>query len=417
MASDEIKPFQISIPESQLSDLKERLARVRYPDELEDAGWENGVPLAEAQRLTKYWAESFDWRKAEARLNEFPHFTTDLQADGFETLTVHFIHQRSSSTDEDAAVPLLYLHGWPGSFYEGTKIIQPLAQGSGGGGGSGGEPSFHVVAPSLVNFGFSQGTRKRGFSIQHQAEIMHKLMLRLGYQRYAVQGGDWGWFVARALSLRYPDHAVAQHLNLDLASPPTWTQHPFLALKHAVTPYTPREKTGLARMELFKAQGSGYNAVQGTRPQTLGYGLADSPAGLLAWIYEKLREWTDDYAWTDDEVCTWISIYWFSTAGPTASWRLYHEFFSAHAPGVRPGAVLMSDLQRWQPRVKIGLARFPMDVAHSPHIWGHTLGDVVFEKTHESGGHFPVWECPDAVIADLREMFAKGKPARKAVGT
>ena len=406
MPSNQIKPFQISIPDSQLSDLKGRLSRVRYPDELENVGWENGTPLSEVQRLTKYWAESFDWRRAEAKLNEFPHFTTELQAEGYEKVNVHFIYQKSSAKD---AVPLLYLHGWPGSFYEGTKIISPLSQGGGPD-----QPSFHVVAPSLVNFGFSQGVHKRGFSVEHQGEVMHKLMLRLGYKRYAIQGGDWGWFIARAMSLRYPTHAVAQHLNLDLGAPPTWSKHPLLALRHAVTPYTPREKAGLARSSWFRLKGSGYSAIHATHPQTLGYALADSPAGLLAWIYEKLKDWTDNYPWSDDEVCTWISIYWFSTAGPAASLRLYQELRRADI-GDAPGALSIQKLQQWQPHVKLGIAHFPMDVLHTPKIWAHTQGRVVFERSHDSGGHFPVWERPEAVISDLREMFVKGTEARKAL--
>ena len=406
MTSYHVKPFQISISESQLGDLKDRLSRVRYPDELEDVGWESGVPLGEVQHLIKYWTESFDWRRAEARLNKFPHFTTNLQAEGFENLSVHFIHQQSSAKD---AVPLLYLHGWPGSFYEGTKLVRPLSQDR-----SPGEPTFHVVVPSLPHFGFSQGTHKRGFSVEHQAEVMHKLMLRLGYKRYAVQGGDWGWFIARAMSLRYPTHAVAQHLNLDIASPPMWSRQPLLALRHLLTPYTPREKAGLARASWFRREGSGYNAIQATHPQTPGYALADSPTGLLAWIYEKLRDWTDDYAWSDDELCTWVSIYWFSTAGPAASLRLYQEFMRANT-GEAPGALSMRDLQRWQPHVKLGLAHFPMDIIHTPEIWGRTQGKVVFERSHSSGGHFPAWERPDAIVSDLTEMFAKGAAARTAL--
>lgn len=215
-----------------------------------------------------------------------------------------------------------------------------------------------------------------------------------------------------------------QHLNFDHGDKPAWTSHPLLALQHALTPYTAREKRGLARNAWFASEGAGYGAVQATRPQTLGYLLADSPAGLLAWLYEKLRDWTDDgHAWADDEVCTWVAVYWFSAAGPAASARLYREWASANAnAGKRQGEgegepVLLTSvaLKAWQPRVKVGLAHFPMDVLTTPRLWGHTLGKVVFERSHEQGGHFPAWERPDAIVADLREMFAKGAEARVAV--
>lgn len=222
MSSDGIKPFQIAIAETQLSDLRDRLSKTRFPDELADSEWQSGAPLADVQRLANYWAESFDWRQAEAQLNKYPQFTTDLQAEGFETMSVHFIHQRSSAKD---AIPLLFIHGWPGSFYEGIKLIEPLTQGGGAGGANGeGGPKFHIVVPSIPNFGFSQGTRNRGFSIEHHAEILNKLMLRLGYDRYATQGGDWGWFISRALSLRYPAHARAQVRAPTL---PTYVMRPF----------------------------------------------------------------------------------------------------------------------------------------------------------------------------------------------
>jgi pimeloyl-ACP methyl ester carboxylesterase len=297
----EIIPFRISVPDSQISDLKDRLSRARFPDELDAAAWDLGSPLADVQRLARYWGEAFDWRRAEARLNEFPQFTTALQADGFEPLRIHFIHQRSSAP---GAIPLLYVHGWPGSFYEGTKIIGPLAQGGGDG-----VPAFHVVAPSLPNYGFSEGSKKRGFAIAQYAEVFHKLMLRLGYDEYVTQGGDWGWAITRTLSLRYPRHVKAQHLNMDMGRPPSLLEHPRLAVEGAFTPYTEREKKGLARTRWFRERGMGYNNLQSTKPQTLGYALTDSPVALLAWIYEKLHDWTDSYPWTDDEICTWISIY------------------------------------------------------------------------------------------------------------
>lgn len=300
---DDIKPYEIAVPESDLADLKVRLARSRFPDELEAAEWDLGVPLADVKRLTKYWLASFDWRAAEARLNRFPQFTTDIPAEGFDPVNLHFIHQRS---DDPNAIPLLFVHGWPGSIYEGSKLIDALAQGGAGPN----HPSFHVVAPSLPNYGFSSGVGQRGFSIDQYAEVLHGLMLKLGYDQYVTQGGDWGWFISRALSHHYPQHVKATHLNLDVARQPTWLKHPVLALEHRVKPYSQHERNGFARSAWFLKEGSGYGAMHSTKPQTIGYALADSPVALLSWIYEKLHDWTDDYPWTDDEILTWISIYW-----------------------------------------------------------------------------------------------------------
>ncbi|KAK6836117.1 microsomal epoxide hydrolase [Apiospora arundinis] len=400
---DDIKPYEISVPEAELAELQVRLARARFPDELEAAEWDMGSPLADIQRLTKHWAASFDWRAAEAKLNQFPQFTTDLQADGFDPVNVHFIHQRS----EDAnAIPLLFIHGWPGSIYEATKIIGPLTQSSGNGG-----TSFHVVAPSLPNYGFSGSVSKRGFSIDQYAEVLNKLMLKLGYDQYVTQGGDWGWFISRALSHHYPEHVKATHVNLDLARQPAWLKHPLLALEHQVKPYSQSEREGLARTQWFFKEGSGYSAVQTTKPQTLGYALADSPIALLSWIYEKLHDWTDDYPWTDDEILTWISIYWFSTAGPAASVRIYYEFARVNrGEGLRPGQLTQDQMLDWQP-VVMGMSHFPKDVNAVPSTWTRARGRVVFERRHPKGGHFAAWEKPEAIIADLREMFAKDGPA------
>ncbi|KAK7953029.1 hypothetical protein PG988_013723, partial [Apiospora saccharicola] len=402
---DDIKPYEIAVPESDLADLKVRLARSRFPDELEAAEWDLGVPLADVKRLAKYWLATFDWRAAEAKLNRFPQFTTDIAAEGFaDPVNLHFIHQRS---DDPNAIPLLFIHGWPGSIYEGSKLIDALAQGGAGPN----HPSFHVVAPSLPNYGFSSGVGQRGFSIDQYAEVLNGLMLKLGYDQYATQGGDWGWFISRALSHHYPQHVKATHLNLDVARQPTWLKHPVLALEHSVRPYSQHEKDGFARSAWFLKEGSGYGAVHSTKPQTIGYGLADSPVALLSWIYEKLHDWTDDYPWTDDEILTWISIYWFSTAGPAASVRIYYEFARVNrGEATRPNQMTQEQMMDWQP-ITMGISHFPKDVIVRPSTWTRTGGRVVFEKTHPGGGHFPAWEKPDVIVKDLREMFGKNGPA------
>ncbi|KAI0905512.1 microsomal epoxide hydrolase [Ustulina deusta] len=406
--ADEIRPFTIAVSDAGLEDLRDRLGRARFPDEIEDVGRDMGAPLKDVKRLATYWAEKYDWRKAEAELNKLPHFTTTLQATGFEPLSVHFVHVRSSRAD---AVPLLFSHGWPGSFLEATKLLQPLAEP-----GDAAHPAFHVVAPSLPGYGFSEGSRRRGFGADQHGEVFHQLMLRLGYDEYATQGGDWGFIITRAMGRRYaPKHIKAQHLNMDHYPQPSLLRNPLTFLRTLVsalvTGFSERDIKGFERSKWFKNEGQGYFSVQSTRPQTVGYGLADSPVALLAWIYEKLVDWTDEYPWTEDEVCTWISIYWFSTAGPRAAVQLYYEV--THAKSSETTSTI-EDIMVWQD-VKIGLSHFPRDVLILPGYWAHVIGNVVSDKYHDRGGHFAAWECPDELVGDLREMFSG--PAKGAVKT
>jgi len=194
---------------------------------------------------------------------------------------------------------------------------------------------------------------------------------------------------------------------MDSANPPSWLKQPFLALQDAVLPYNKREREGQNRTKWFNKEGYGYNLQQSTKPQTLGYALTDSPVACLAWIYEKLHDWADNYPWTDDEVCTWISIYWFSTAGPAASTRIYYE--KHHSPNPdRPNKMGREELRKYSPGVKIGYSHFPQDLAVLPRTWMRTLGDIVFEREYESGGHYAAWERPDEIVRDLREMFGRG---------
>lgn len=207
--------------------------------------------------------------------------------------------------------------------------------------------------------------------------------------------------ITRIMGLLYPNQVLASHINMVRGSKPTWTSNPILALQHAFTPYSSRDRSTFARVKWFEAEGRGYAVIQATKPQTLGYALTDSPIGLLAWIYEKLHEWTDAYPWTDDEILTWVSIYWFSTAGPAASVRIYYEA----AKDLNTGRLRT---QRYIPHVKLGLAYFPKEIGIVPMTWGRTLGPVVYEHEHESGGHFAAFEKPKAIASDLRKMFGKG---------
>lgn len=217
-----------------------------------------------------------------------------------------------------------------------------------------------------------------------------------------TQAGDWGFWITRTMGRLYPQSCKASHMNMIYPNPPSLTKNPVLTVQHAITPYTPREKAGLDRSKWFAEEGYGYNKIQGTKPQTLGYSLADSPVGLLAWIYEKLHDWTDNFPFTDDEILTWISIYLFSTPGPTASLRIYYE--ATH----EADSFSIKSAKAYIPRVKLGLAHFPRDIHVFPKIWARGLGEVVFESDNERGGHFAAYETPGAVTRDLKTMFGKG---------
>jgi len=387
-----IVPFKIAVPDSKIRRLKQKLALTDFPDEVPDfEPWVRGPPLSDLKRLALYWENDFDWRAAEAKLNEFPQYTADIEVDGYDKYGVHFVHQPSTVKN---AIPLLFVHGWPGSFIEVTKILPELVKG--------GEdfPAFHVVAPSLIDFGFSSASKKKSFAIDQHAEAYHKLMLALGYNEYVVQGGDWGYAIARILAINYgPKHVKAHHINMAAPAEPTAVTHPALYAKIQTTPLSDTEKAGLERSKWFQEEGNGYFKEQSTKPQTVGYSMADSPVGLLAWIYEKLHDWTDSYDWTDEEILTWISIYYFSKAGPAAASYIYYDNHHRDPP-VFAAAQAYSD-------VPLGISRFPQDLMMLPKLWNQTLGPIVFEKEHESGGHFAAWELPDALVEDLRTMFGK----------
>ncbi|KAJ3572435.1 hypothetical protein NP233_g3087 [Leucocoprinus birnbaumii] len=405
-------PFTIAVPDEELELLKQKLDLTRFPDELENAGRDYGAPLKDIQRLVAYWKDGYDWRKHEAELNnELPQFTSDIEVEGFGSLNIHYVHKES---EVPSAVPLLFVHGWPGSFLEVNKILPLLVEESPD------HPSFHVVAVGLPGYGFSEAPRKRGFAIDQYAEVSHKLMLSLGYNEYGekafysqnlvsclmrvldqvTQGGDWGAIITRTIAAKYGGkHSKALHTNFPVAVPPHPWHRPGLYLRSLVTRLTPAEKAGLVRMEWFYKEGRGYFAEQSTQPQTLGYGLADSPVGLLGWIYEKLLNWTDDYPWTDDEVLTWISIYWFSKAGPAASVRIYYEF-------TKTGADFHGPIFN----IPTGYSFFPRELRILPRFWLRAK-HVVFESEHGRGGHFAAYERPQELVGDLRKMFGKGGPA------
>ncbi|KAK7439024.1 hypothetical protein VKT23_017730 [Stygiomarasmius scandens] len=400
-------PFKISIPDAQLDLLRKKLDLVTFPDELEDAEWRYGVPLADMKRLVGRWKDRFDWRAEEAKLNEeLPQFTRDIEvSDGHGILNIHYVHKKS---EVEGAVPLLFVHGWPGSFADVRKILPLLVKAS----PDGKFPSFHVVAISLPGFGFSDAPKKSGFIHDYHAEVGHKLMLALGYNEYVTEGGDWGYAITRKIALKYGGkHSKAWHSNMSAGGFPTPFRHPLLFLQHLITPFTEADKAGFARMQWFLKEGNGYFSQQSTQPQTLGYSLADSPVGLLGWIYEKLVNWTDEYPWTDDEVLTWISIYFFSKAGPTASLRIYYETVHGKEDAFGMSGGLPT------PSIPMGISKFPKELYITPTFWIKTTGNLVFASDHTSdgsnkgGGHFAAYERPEELVGDLRKMFGRGGPA------
>ncbi|EIM85821.1 alpha/beta-hydrolase [Stereum hirsutum FP-91666 SS1] len=394
MSTSQETPFQISIPDDALSALKTRLSLTRFPDELDEAGWDYGAPLKDIQRLVAYWKDGYDWRKHEREMNEgLRMFTRDVEVEGHGVLNVHYVHERSGV---DGALPLFFSHGWPGSFAEVQKLLPLLTAASPD------HPSFHVVAFSLPGYGFSEAPHKPGFAGKQYAEVAHKLMLALGYNEYVVQGGDWGNLITRTMAKNYgPEHVKGWHTNMPLALEPSLFSQPLTWLSHKLSTYTPQEKAHLARGEFITRTGRGYFEIQATKPQTIGYSMADSPVGLLAWIYEKLVVWTDEYEWSDDEVLTWVSIYWFSRAGPAAAARIYYETRQSGERNNPPMGIV----------VPIGVAYFPKELRVPPRSWIRSVGNVVFESEHDRGGHFAAHENPEGLADDLRKMFGRGGPA------
>ena len=372
----EITPFTVSIPDAALEDLHRRLMETRWPDQLPDAGWDYGAELGYIQELARYWADGYDWRAAEAELNELDHYTTAIDGQN-----IHFIHQRSPHPD---AYPLIISHGWPGSVVEFLDIIGPLTEPN--------DPAdaFHVVAPSLPGYGFSGPTADRGWDAVRTAKAFAELMGRLGYERYGAQGGDWGSFISQNIGRQDPDRCEAVHVNFLFATAP----------EGGPGELTEDEQAGLGRANLYFTEGAGYMQIQSTKPQTLAYGLTDSAVGQLAWIAEKFLAWTDndgtiESAVDRDRLLTNISLYWFTaTAGSSA--RMYYEV-------LRPGAGGITEPLE----TPIGVANFPMEIMRAPRRWLEDSYNIVHWSEMDEGGHFAAMEEPEALAQDIREFFRR----------
>ncbi len=308
----EVRPYRIDIPDDVLDDLRFRLARTRWPDAECVDDWSQGMPLGYTRDLAGYWADGYDWRSREAALNRFDQFITEI--DG---LDIHFIHQRSPHRD---AFPLLITHGWPGSIVEFHKVIEPLTDPTAHGGRA--DDAFHVICPSLPGYGFSGKPTRTGWGVEKIAQAWETLMLRLGYDRYGAQGGDWGAAVTTQIG-RNRGHCVAIHLNMPFGWPPAG----------GISEPTEEEQQALAALAHYRRWGTGYSKQQSTRPQTLGYGLVDSPVGQMAWIVEKFWDWTDcdghpENVLSRDELLDNVMLYWATGTGASSA-RLYWESFKS----------------------------------------------------------------------------------------
>ena len=386
MTDAAIHPFRVEIPQADLDDLHDRLARTRWPDELGGVGWSRGVPLGYLKELAGYWRDGYDWRGHEARLNQLPQFTTVVDGQ-----PIHFLHVRSPEPD---ALPLIVTHGYPGSVVEFLDLVGPLTDPR----AHGGDPAdaFHLVAPSLPGYGFSTPVREPGWAMGRTSRAWVELMARLGYDRYGGQGGDIGAGVTGMLANLDPGHVVGVHLNSDplavaaVALPPGDE-----ADKAAVTD---AHRASLEWMRRFQADGLGYLELQRTRPQTVAYALTDSPVGQLAWIVEKFKEWTDpaadlpEDAVDRDQLLTNVSVYWFTGTGASAAQFLYETAHAQDWPGP-------SDVPQ-------GWAVF---AAHDDLVRRlvDPDGRIGHWSEFDRGGHFAAMEAPDLLVEDVRAFFRK----------
>ncbi len=374
--STELTPFEIQVPDAVLDDLRSRLANAVWPDEIEGQGWEYGTNLAYLRDLCETWRTTYDWRTFEAKFNSWDNLRTTI--DG---TTVHCIHAPSP---EPNAMPLVITHGWPGSVAEFLDVIEPLRNPR----AFGGDPAdaFHVVAPSIPGYGWSGPTPDRGWDVKRVAGAIAELMARLGYERYGAQGGDWGSMISSQLGVVDAAHVAGVHLNMVLGIP-------------GEGELTEQEQADMAESGVFMNDGSAYQQIQGKNPQTLGYGLTDSPVGLAGWIVEKFHHWTHhpdgdlETAVSRDQILTNLTVYW-ATRTINSSVRLYFE-------SMKSG--LFPPFERVE--VPTGCAIFPGEIIKMPKSWAENLYNVTHWSRFDRGGHFAALEEPDLLVPDIRAFF------------
>lgn len=374
----EVTPFKVHVPQAALDDLKRRLDSTRWPDKEPVTDWSQGVPLAKAKALVDYWRNRYGWRSVEQTLNRLPQFRTRI--DG---LGIHFIHVRSK---HENALPVILTHGWPGSILEFLQVIGPLVDPMAHGGKA--HDAFHVVIPSLPGFGFSDKPTEPGWRLPRIAAAWAVLMARLGYSRYVAQGGDWGAGVTSWMAKQRPSGLAAIHLNLPVLFPPP---------PPPPGGYTAAEQQALEQLGRFASDASGYASIQGTRPQTLGYGLADSPVGQAMWIYEKLQGWSDNKggeAISTDHMLDDITLYWLTDTAASSA-RLYYESFA-------------KDFVRMPLELPVAVSVFKGDFFTPPKAWAdQTYSKLIYWNEVSKGGHFAALEQPELFIAELCKGFAQ----------
>ncbi|MFB8279957.1 epoxide hydrolase family protein [Nocardia colli] len=381
MTNNEIRPFRIEIPQADLDDLRDRLARTRWIDDLPGTGWERGVPAAYLKELAGYWAEEFDWRATEAELNAYPQFSTTIDGQN-----VHFLHIRSAEAD---ATPLLLLHGWPSSVIDFLDVIGPLTDPKAHGAPD--APAFHLVIPSLPGHGFSGPITEAGWDDGRVAAALAELMARLDYDRYGVQGGDHGAFIAPKLGRVDAGHVLGVHVNA-LVIFPTGDPADLAALTGA-------ERQRLARRKIFQDDGAAYMNLKGSRPNTIAQLVADSPAGQLGWIVEKYKEWVDqandlpEQAIGKDRLLANVSVYWFTATARSVANFYYERFHDASLFAPQPKGT-----------VPTGVAVFK-DGDYAIRRFAERAHNITYWSEFYSGGHFPALEVPDLFAGDVREFF------------
>jgi pimeloyl-ACP methyl ester carboxylesterase len=378
-----VTPFRIAIPEADLDDLRGRLRHARWPEAETVADWSQGVPLSYLRELCRYWADGYDWRATEQRLNRLPQFRTELAG-----LGIHFVHVRSSHPE---ALPLVITHGWPGSMVEFLKVIGPLTDPTSHGGEA--ADAFHVVCPSLPGYGFSDKPAKPGWGVERIAGAWVRLMARLGYERYGAQGGDWGTSISASIGQQDPGHVAGIHLMPPLAPPDPAT----------FDDLTERERAALASLEHAAEWESGYSKQQATRPQTIGYALVDSPVALCAWIVEKLWAWTDcdgrlENVLSRDEVLDNVMLYWLPGTGASAA-RLYWE-------SIRQVNEWISGTATDTVVVPTGCSIFPEELQRPSRRWAaKRFLDIRYWNELDKGGHFAAFEQPELFVDEIRAFF------------